>query len=65
MIFELVLSDQWELAKVRNEESITELRGRWAFLGIVKLSAWPGQETQMSKWQELNLGKATGNLKGT
>lgn len=63
VIFELVLNGQWELARVvRNEEDISGLRRSRAFLGVVKLSAWPGQ---LSKWQEMNLGKAIENLKGT
>lgn len=64
-IFELLLNDQWELAKVRSKQDISGLRRSWAFLGAVKLSASPGQERQLNKWLKMNLEKATGNLKGS
>lgn len=37
--FELALNDQWDLARVRNEEDISDLRKSRAFLRRVKLSA--------------------------
>lgn len=37
VVFELALNDQWELARVRNED-ISGLRKSWAFLRRVKLS---------------------------
>ena len=64
-IYELVLNDQWELAKVRSEQDTSGLRRSWALLGAVKLSASPGQERQLNKWLKMNLEKATGNLKGS
>lgn len=64
-IFELLLNDQWELAKVRSKQDISGLRRSWAFLGAVELSASPGQERQLNKWLKMNLEKATGNLKGS
>lgn len=43
------------MARVRNKEDISGFRRSWAFLGVVKLSAWPGQERQLSMWLEVNL----------